>query len=391
MRASQGDARYLRQACPPRSPPPSFFSAPTQQLLAKVGTFIEAQLKAWREAFAAGTELVATDEVFEEVYKSATAFHCNAAGRVDTVWLKKDMPREALKHAEVGYWLESAGPAPQYEQLEVKRARDIPSSVLDNIRETNDHLLIAGWIYAFIDFWCIVLRHYLIIIACIFFFGYLCLLEPTLIIVESSKLTNLFLTLPPMVVFQRPLDNARFLRFLAGRFTLACVYILGITKCKIIWEDLPLLPPDWIRCIGVPIIVPYGPLPFQLCIMIPKADPYRHYHTLTQRIAYVRLDRAVRAMVELGDRLTMRRGPAPANATREAWLMGLKDEIFREAKAIGLWSQLQHAKADCAEAQFAFNHYRALGMDKRGDQEARRQSRSNNGKEAQKKCVRCSE
>jgi hypothetical protein len=71
--------------------------------------------------------------------------------------------------------------------------------------------------------------------------------------------------------------------------------------------------------------------------------------------------------------------------------MGLKDEIFREAKAIGLWSQLQHAKADCAEAQFAFNHYRASGMDKRGDQEARRQSRSNNGKEAQKKCVRCSE
>ena len=108
---------------PPRSPPPSSFSAATRKLQAKVKTFMDAQLKAWREAPAAETELVATDEVFEEVYKSATAFHCNAAGRVDTVWLKKDMPREALKHAKVGYWLEAAGPAPQYVQVEVKRAR----------------------------------------------------------------------------------------------------------------------------------------------------------------------------------------------------------------------------------------------------------------------------
>ena len=150
------------------------------------------------------------------------------------------MPREALKHSEVGCWLASAGPAPQYEQLEVQRAHNVPDDVIRNIRETGDPLLIASWIYAFIDFWVFILRHYWIIIACIFFYGYLCMLQPTILIVESGKMANLIFTLPPRLVFVPGFDFAIWSRFLLGRFTMACITALGIKGCEMIWDELPL-------------------------------------------------------------------------------------------------------------------------------------------------------
>ena len=64
------------------------------------------------------------------------------------------------------------------------------STVMNEIRTTNNHLLISHYLYAFIDFWCLVERHHLIWLACIFFYGYLYLLNPLIIVGESSKLLD---------------------------------------------------------------------------------------------------------------------------------------------------------------------------------------------------------
>ncbi|KAL7010337.1 hypothetical protein EMMF5_000360 [Cystobasidiomycetes sp. EMM_F5] len=78
----------------------------------------------------AKTDIVASQAVLEKVIHSATAFHCNASGTVDLLWIKKDMPRETLLDPDVGYWRKVAGPAAQHEQDECQKIETTDQSFL---------------------------------------------------------------------------------------------------------------------------------------------------------------------------------------------------------------------------------------------------------------------
>lgn len=67
---------------------------------------------------------------------------------------------------------------------------------MDGIREISNHLLVTAWVYVFMDLWCIILKHFFVTFACISFYGYLCILGPTLFIVESTKMTVFSLLSP---------------------------------------------------------------------------------------------------------------------------------------------------------------------------------------------------
>lgn len=173
----------------------------------KVDNFLRRSYTIWKEQPIDDTGLVATPDVLDEVVHTATSFHANDQGTVDLVWVKKDMPLEALKDADVGYWRAAAGPGPRLEQLEMRLIREIPGPVMEDPLNNNNHDLIAHFLYAFIDFWCIVLKHWIIWLACVFWYGYLCLIQPTIIVGESSKLFNLIRHLTPQILFNPELNE----------------------------------------------------------------------------------------------------------------------------------------------------------------------------------------
>ena len=132
-----------------QNPPSTLYKQPsvaTYMLRSKVEKFMRNSHRVWKALPESDTRLVATPEVLVEVIHCATAFHCNEQGTVDLVYVKKDMPREALENAKVGYWTEMAGPAASREQLDMQRMYDIPEEDMDEIRKTNNHNLISHYL-----------------------------------------------------------------------------------------------------------------------------------------------------------------------------------------------------------------------------------------------------
>lgn len=64
---------------------------------------------------------------------------------------------------------------------------------MEQIDETNDRNLIAAYLYGFLDLWCLIGRHFLILIVCGFLSLMLCIIQPTLLVGESSKMARIFL------------------------------------------------------------------------------------------------------------------------------------------------------------------------------------------------------
>lgn len=328
-------------------------SETTLELRKKVSKFVKASYKIWKELPEEDTELVATPEVLEEVIHAATAFHCNEQGGVDLIWLKKDMPREALKYPEAAYWKGTAGPAAQTEQLEMRNVRLIPQPVMDYIRRTNDHDFIAHYLYAFIDFWCIVLRHWIIWLGCIFFYGFLCIVQPTIIVGESSKLWNLVVNLRPVDVFRPDIPPEDFQAFLNGIFTLDFLQnLVIITRRK--WKDLALEGPDYIHALGSPIIISYGPLPEQVAIYIPKYHPYGGSHIPSVSVPRDLLDREIRYLIERAMVIVKAAGPLPGGTARYDRLVVIRDVIIKDARRHGIMDRIEKLKNEVKQANLAF-------------------------------------
>ena len=192
----------------------------TQDMRAQADSFLRHQPPVWQSFSEREVGRVATAAVVDEVLGCAKAFHTNKAGTVDLVWLKKDMPLEALKDASVGYWRGRAGPAAQGEQFELEQIRDVPAAVNSTIRITNNSDLIAHFYYAYVDFWIFILIHLLIWLACIFFYGYLCILQPIIIVGESSKLYRIFTELSAPSIFKKDIPDSRLGRFSQWKFYL---------------------------------------------------------------------------------------------------------------------------------------------------------------------------
>lgn len=329
-------------------------NARTLSLRDKVARFFQASYKVWLSLPKKETGLLATPAVLEEVIHVATAFHTSAEGNVDVVWVKKDMPREALIYEEVGYWRGEAGPGPRLEQIEMQLVRKIPQQIMDCIKNTNNHDMISQYLYCFVDFWCIILRHYLTWLACIFFYGYLCLLQPLIIVGESSKLLNLVLRLTPRILFRDELRVDDFTRFLDGDFDIDSVKALCASTSITYWEELVMCSPDFIQAVGIPIIIHYGPLAHQCAIYIPKYDPYAPYHVPSLREELIGVDRYVRLVIELAQKILATATPIPSDATREACLIKLRAVIMAEATSCGLLQALIKAKSDLTKAGMGF-------------------------------------
>ena len=92
---------------------------------------------------------------------------------------------------------------------------------METIRETNEHSLIAHYIYPFIDFWNLVEYHILIWIACVFFSGTLFITQPILIVCESSKMTGLYIEKYFVRLYQAGIVMATFQAFLDAQFDMA--------------------------------------------------------------------------------------------------------------------------------------------------------------------------
>lgn len=340
--------------------PSSDIVKPTQATLAlrtKVETFIDAQYKIWKQQPHDKIGQLATPEVLEVVKKTSTAFHCDESGGIPLLWVKKDMPREALKYPEVDYWTNQAGPGPKQEQEEVVIMHGVPAEAMETIRRSNDHFLIAHFIYPFIDFWNLVEWHILIWIACIFFSGTLCITKPVLIVSESNKILRLFLDNYFFRIYRENLAIATFTLFLEGRFDMDFLIAMCIiTVIIIIWEDLPLTPPDWLQCYGIPIVVQYGPFPEHVAILIPKQDPYRPYHTMSLANDYIELDRHARVIIELARKIIKAAPPIPVDSTRKAHLVLLRQIIVEEAVRLGFWENLEKAKRTMRKREGAFKH-----------------------------------
>lgn len=334
------------------------FSPTTLALQKKLANFIDAQYQVWKKLPANKIGQLATPEVLEVVKRESTAFHCNSAGEIDLMWLKKDMPLEALKYPEVAYWSNKAGPGPKHEQEEFVFVHGCDEKVMTTINSSKDHSLIAQFIYPFIDFWNLVEYHILIWIACVFCSGTLCITKPTLIVCESSKLVRIFLENYLVRVYQENLTLATFTAFLEGQFDLPFLQAMCIiTIFIIIWDDLPVSPDDWYQCYGIPVVVQYGPFPEHVAILIPKQDPYRPYHMISLHEEYSELDRWARLIIELARKIVAAAPPTPATAGRKEYLVCLRQCIVEEAVRLGLWAGLEAAKRKLKRKEQCFRHY----------------------------------
>ena len=320
-------------------------SPATHLLRKKVEKFMRASYEIWSDLPRSRRGVLATPAVLDEVIHCATAFHSNSSGTVDLIWAKKEIPAEALQDADVGYWRGRAGPGPGLEQYEMERARRIPSAVMEDIRSTNDKNLIAHFLYAFTDFWALVLGHFLIWLGCLFYYGYFCIVNPSIIVGESSKLYRIMLLLPPTEVFEQTnFDEDTFLSFLNGIFTYNSLKRLCGTILETNWEDLELPSQDYIQVLGIPSVVRYGPLKHHFALYIPKYDPYAPYHVRTLAHGMIDLDRCIRLMVKLALKITISVSPIPLDHTRQAYLIKLRILIMKEAERFGLLALLQKAK-----------------------------------------------
>ncbi|KAK9895051.1 hypothetical protein P389DRAFT_197120 [Cystobasidium minutum MCA 4210] len=333
-------------------------SSTTLALRKRVETFIDAQYKIWKSQKTKDVGTIATPDVLEAVKKTSTAFHCNESGGVDLLWLKKDMPREALKHAEVDYWTGRAGPGPKHEQEALVEIHGCPRNVMDIIRQTNDHELIAHFIYPFLDFWNLVEYHILIWIACVFFSGTICIIQPILMVCESSKIYRLFHDEYFIRIYVENITRELFQLFLTGQFDLAFLEALCVISIIIIiWDDLPLSPEDWLHCYGIPVVACYGPLPEHVGILIPKQHPYRPYHTMSLSIDYVDLDTCARFIIEAARKIVAAAPSPPNGHTRRNYMIKLRDKIMRECTRLGLLDDLRVAKKKMKKADITFRHH----------------------------------
>lgn len=268
------------------------------------------------------------------------------------------MPLEALKHVEVDYWTDKAGPGPKHEQEELVAIHGVPRDVMETIRKTNDHELIATYIYPFIDFWNLVEHHILIWIACIFFSGTLCIVQPILVACESSKITRLFNDNYMFRIYRAGLTIQVFQAFLLGQFDMdGLVAICIVTIIVIIWEDLPLSTEDWIHCYGIPVVVQYGPFPEHVCILFPKQDPYRPYHTMSLAQDYIELDRWARLIIEVARKIVAAAPPPPEGHARQDYMVKLRQVIVEEAVQLGLYKGLEDSKRKLRAKDYAFRHH----------------------------------
>ncbi|KAL7008113.1 hypothetical protein EMMF5_002295 [Cystobasidiomycetes sp. EMM_F5] len=330
-------------------------SAATLALRARVDTFIKASYEIWRRRPEYETGVIATAAALDEVIHSASAFHCNSTGTVDMVWIKKDMPREALLDADVGYWLAQAGPAAQHEQLELRKARFIPQQVVDDIRKTNNMNLISHYYYAFIDFWCIVCTHLLIWLACIFFWGILCIIRPNLVIAESSKIYRIFMEYTPEVIFKKDIIAADFSLFLNGVFSYQSLRNMIVFTDGRKWNDLKYISKDYVAVIGIPCIVRYGPRPEHSAIYVAKYHPYANYHIPSTLNVRLELDRRARVMATLAEiYVTTHSHLIPNNDDRESALISLISLIMQDAARLGYLEELRLAKLAVVKANISF-------------------------------------
>jgi hypothetical protein len=360
-------------------------TAATKTLRNTIDKFIRASYEIWKKQSLDDTRLVATDDVRDEVIHSATAFHANSENAVDLVWIKKDMPMEALTDPDVGYWRAVAGPAPRLEQQEMRLIREIPSRVMTAIAETNDLDLIAHYLYAWIDFWCLILKHWLIWLACILFYGYLCILCPTIIVGESSKIFNIFRKYPPHRLFREDITDEDLATFLQGDFTLEFLQT-RICVCieELVWDEFHMLPVDYMHVIGIPVVVKYGPRARHYAIYIPKYHPYAPYHVPTLRVEILEVDRYARLMVELAQDVLQEATPLPSHADlpRRTCLQHIRTRIMQEAAKTGLLSSLADAKLKLVDANKAFSGLRRHAAHARtaADSESTAEESSRKGK-----------
>lgn len=260
---------------------------------------------------------------------------------------------EASKDPKCGYWRGQAGPAPRFEQNEMEDVLDVPLAVMDTIRATNNHSLISHYLYPWIDFWCFILRHWLIWLACIFFYGYLCILQPVLIVAESSKLCRILTELDPRTIFRADITVAEFEAFLNGHFTLATLKSLCSWTRTDEWDDYALPACDWIVVMGILRIVRYGPLPHHVALFIPKSHPYSHYYIPSLARYRVEVDRVVRLIIAFCKVYIETEPALPSDATREAALKKLRLSIMKQLAQRGYLAHLQSAKDELLEAQRA--------------------------------------
>lgn len=142
---------------------------------------------------------------------------------------------EALDKPEVAYWSSFAGPGPRHEQKEQIRIHGVPADAMKKINESPTNVdLLAHYLFPWFDFWNSRLCHVLIWIACIIHPGSIGILQPTLIIIESTKMTRLFLDEMLVSVFVTGITQALFERFLLGDFAMDFLITICITIIVII-------------------------------------------------------------------------------------------------------------------------------------------------------------
>lgn len=331
-------------------------SASTLSRRKAAAKFLRRTRMIWKEMPAKETGVIVSRAIVDEVVHCATAFHVGKHGGPNLFWLKKDIPKEAALNAKVGYWRRNAGPAARQEQKEMSRIMQIPEHVVDYINDNNDQAYIAHFLYAYINLWCIVTKHWIIWLVCIFLCGFLCIIRPIILVGESSKLYRIFAERIPSEVFLDNIGREDFQNFLCGTFDLKL--LLRICKTTVSrakeWEELPLLPDDYIHILGIPIVVQYGPHAAYSAIYIPKYHPYRPNHSKSVALWIYRVDRACRLMAKLSQQIVQGASPIPFDETRGDVLMDLKSQILEEAVKRGLWQHLKKVKLELQDAQVEF-------------------------------------
>lgn len=344
-------------ATPPALPTIPSPSAETLSRREAVARFLWKSFSIWEELPSSETGQIATQAVQQDTITCATAFNVGRHGGPDVICLKKDITREGISRDEVGYWRADAGPAPRWEQRILVRIGRLTQNIMNYIQETYDFEYMAFYLYAWIDLWCIVTKHWILWIACVFLCGYLCLVRPIVIVGESSKLYRLFLEWFPDQIFGEGYNPADFENFLNGNFNLALLRLLFIvvTPNHTTWKELPLTGHDYLHAIGLPVVVQYGPTPAHTAIYIPKFHPYRHYHSLSIVEEIVDLDNACRIMQDLAARVVSEH-PAiiPSDNSRRDILVKLRLQIEALAVKSGVWEELRKCKADLQLVQDGF-------------------------------------
>lgn len=169
-------------------------SPPTISLRAKLAKFLRRQHTIWasKDVKSEQKGTVATSAVLAEAIHRASAFLLRDDGQLDLYWVKTDTTLEAVKSVEAGYWRAFAGRGPRREQDEQMEIHGCPPEVMKEINRTNDQNLIATHLYGWSDLWNLCTGHDLLWLACAFLSGTLCILQPILVVGESSKIARLF-------------------------------------------------------------------------------------------------------------------------------------------------------------------------------------------------------